>query len=118
VAAKEADQAEIKVQKQTQEDTAEVVLNSPEYPSTPLGLKRTHTLVKRISGKPPTPARSASALPQSLETSSPPPLPPSTALARLYTGKGGRESKRTSKGIALVAAVAVCAAVVGLCTRN
>jgi hypothetical protein len=40
----------------------------------------------------------APALPQSPETSSPPPLSPSTAPARLYTGKGGRERKRTSKG--------------------
>jgi len=54
-----------------------------------LGVKRT---------QPPTPGRAAPALSQSPEASSPPPLPPSTAPARLYTGKGGRERKRTSKG--------------------
>jgi hypothetical protein len=97
-AEKEADQAEIKARKQTQEDTTEVVPNSSGYPSTLPGRKRTRTLVKRTHGKPPTPARSAPALPQSPETSSPPPLPPSTAPARPYTGKRGRERKRISKG--------------------
>jgi hypothetical protein len=95
-AEKEVDQAEIEAR--TQEDTTEVVPNSPGCPFTPSGRKRTHTLVERTPGKPPTPARSAPALPQSPETSSPPSLPPSTAPARLYTGKGGRERKRTSKG--------------------
>ena len=70
--------------------------NSPG-PSTPLGRKRTHTLVERTPGKPPTPARAAPALPQSPEAFSPPQLPPSTSPPRLYTGKGGKERKRTSK---------------------
>jgi len=97
-AEKEADKAEMEAQKQAQEDTTEVVPNSPGCPSTPPGRKRTHTLVERTPGKPPTPVRAAPALPQSPETSSSSHLPPSTAPARLYTGKGGRERKRTSKG--------------------
>ena len=97
-AEKDVDQAEIRARKWTQEDTTEVVPNSPGCPSTPPGRKRTRTLVEKTPGKPSTPTRSAPALPQSPETSSPPPLPPSTAPARLYTGKGGRERKRTSKG--------------------
>jgi hypothetical protein len=97
-AEKEADKAEIEARKQAQEGITEVVPNSPGCPSTPPGRKRTRTLVERTPGKPPTPARAAPALPQSPEASSPPHLPPSTAPARLYTGKGGRERKRTSKG--------------------
>jgi hypothetical protein len=88
-AEKEADKAEIEARKQAQEGITEVVPNSPGCPSTPLGRKRTRTLVERTPGKPPTPARAAPALPQSPEASSPPHLPPSTAPARLYTGKGG-----------------------------
>ena len=97
-AEKEADKAEIEARKQAQEDTTEVVPNSAGCPSTPPGRKRTGTLVERTPGKPPTPARAAPALPQSSEASSPPHLPPSTSPARLYTGRGGRERKRTSKG--------------------
>src|SRR5438874_8733302 len=85
-AEKEADKAETEAQKQTQENTIEVMPNSPS-PSTPPGRKRTHTLVKRTPGKPPTPARAAPALPQSPEAFSPPQLPPSTSPPRLYTGK-------------------------------
>ena len=73
-----------------------------EYTYYPPGRKRTHTLVERTSGKPPTPARAAPELPQSptpvLPSSSSPPPPPSTAPAMVYTGRGGRESKRTTKG--------------------
>ena len=95
---KETDKAETETQKQIQEDIIEIIFNSPGYPSTPPGRKRTHTLIKRTPGKPPTPARAAPALPQSPEAFSPPQLPPSISPPRLYTGKGGREHKRTSKG--------------------
>jgi hypothetical protein len=67
-------------------------------PATPPQRKRTNTLVERTPGKPPTPARAAPTLPQSPEQSSPPPMPPSTAPAILYKGKGGRERIRTVKG--------------------
>ena len=76
-------------------DTIKVV------PITPLGRKRTHTLVERTPRKPLTPARAAPALPQSPEASSeaslPLQLPPSTAPAKLYIGKGGKKRKKTTK---------------------
>jgi hypothetical protein len=59
--------------------------------ATPPQRKRTNTLVKRTPGKPPIPVRAVPTLPQSPEQSSPPPIPLSTAPARLYKGKGGRE---------------------------
>src|SRR5205085_4156666 len=98
-AEREANRAEKQVRKQQhKEDTIKVVPKSLGHPSTPPGRKRTHTLVERTPGKPPTPARAAPALPQSPEQSSPPPAPPSTAPAELYKGRGGKERKRTAKG--------------------
>jgi hypothetical protein len=72
-------------------------------PVTPLQRKRTYTLVERTPSKPPTPARAALILLQSLGQSSSPPIPLSTAPARLYKGKGGRERIRTTKGTELKA---------------
>ena len=90
-AKKETDKAEIEVQKQVEENTIEVVSTiSP-------GRKRTYTLIKRTPGKPPIPDRAALVLPQSPEASLSFQLPPSTAPAKLYIGKGGKEHKKTSK---------------------
>jgi hypothetical protein len=81
----------------TPEKEVERVPDSPEHPSTPLGRKRTNTLVERTPGKL-TPARAPPALQSAPEPSQPASPPPSTAPARLYKGKGGRERTRTIKG--------------------
>jgi hypothetical protein len=62
-------------------------------PNTPLGRKRTHTLVERAPGKAPTSPRAAPA-PDPSESHY---LLPSTAPAVLYKGRGGKERKRTTK---------------------
>ena len=56
-AEKEADKAETEAQKQVEENTIKVV------PIIPPGRKRTHILVERTPGKPPTPNRATSVLP-------------------------------------------------------
>jgi hypothetical protein len=84
-------------------DEEERLLDTPERPTTPVQRKRTHTLVERTSGKPPTPGRLAPApalnpsRPPSPEESptAPSVLPPSTAPARLT--RVGRERKTTQK---------------------
>jgi hypothetical protein len=80
----------------TLEEKVERVPDSSERPSTPLNRKRTNTLVERTPGKL-TPARAPPALQSGPEPSQPAPLPPSTAPAILYKGKGGRERKRTTE---------------------
>jgi hypothetical protein len=82
----------------TPEKEVERVPDSPERPSTPLGRKRTHTLVERTPGKL-TPTRAPPALQSAPEPSQPAPPPPSTAPAILYKGKGGRERKRTQRWV-------------------
>jgi len=72
------------------------VSNSPERSSTPLGRKRTNTLVERTPGKL-TPTRALPALQSAPEPSQLAPPPLSTAPAILHKGKGGRERKRTNK---------------------
>jgi len=72
-----------------------VVLNDTSIDLLQSGLltNRTHTLVKKTPGKPPTPPSAASALGPSQSLS----LPPFTAPAVLYKGKRGRKRKRTTK---------------------
>ena len=62
-------------------------------PGTPPGRKRTHTLVNKTPGKPPTPARPP---PGRQQSESPPNIPPaSTAPARLT--RAGRPRIKTAK---------------------
>jgi hypothetical protein len=63
-------------------------------PNIPLGRKRTHTLVERTPGKPPTPPRAAPAL----DLTGPDYLPPSTAPAVLYKGKGREGVQEDNQG--------------------
>jgi len=67
-------------------------------PATPPQCTRTNTLVERTPGKPPTSARAVPTLPLSPEQSPPPPIPLSTAPARLYKGKGEGSAQGLSKG--------------------
>jgi hypothetical protein len=86
----------------------ELISNTPERPTTPVQRKRTHTLVERTPGKPPTTGRPAPGRPApspGLDPSQPPSPeasltalsapPPSTAPAKLT--RGGREKKVTKK---------------------
>jgi hypothetical protein len=84
---------EMAIQQGDKEEAAAQQADVQVVPNTPPGRKRTHTLVERIPGKPPTPPRAAPA-PDSSESHY---LPPSTAPAVLYKGKGGKERKRTTK---------------------
>ena len=84
---------EIAIQQADKEEAAVQQADVQVVPNTPPGRKRTHTLVERTPGKPPTPPRAAPALdPSGFHH-----LPSSTAPAVLYKGKGGRERKRTTK---------------------
>ena len=76
------------------EKEVERMPDSPERPSTPLGQRRTNTLVERTPSKP-APARAPPALQSAPEPSQPASPPLSTAI--LYKGKGGKERKRTNK---------------------
>jgi hypothetical protein len=85
IAEKEADKAE---QEACKDNEVEIILG------TPLGRKRTHTLVNRTPGKPLTPVRLPPGRQQSLE--SPPNVPPAlTAPARLT--RVGRPRVKTAK---------------------
>ena len=102
-----AEQAANKAKKEQARELApaveERVPDIPERPITPVQRKRTHTLVERTPGKPPTlerltlglaPGPSPSPSPEASLTA---PLvpPPSTTLARLT--RVGRERKATQK---------------------
>jgi hypothetical protein len=84
---------EIAIQQIDKEEAAAQQVDVQVVPNTPPGRKRTHTLVERTPDRPPTPTRAAPA-PEPSESHY---LPPSTAPAVLYKGKGGKERKRTTK---------------------
>jgi hypothetical protein len=77
-------------------EVIEVLSNCPEHPSTPIGRKRSITLVERTPGKL-TPGRAPPALQPAPKPAQSAPTPSSTSPDRLYKGRGGRERKRTKK---------------------
>jgi hypothetical protein len=85
----------------TSEKEIEQVPNSPERPSTPRPKENEYSVVRKTPCKL-TPARAPLALQSALEPSQLALPPPSTALAVLYKGKGGKggkERKRTTKAV-------------------
>ena len=74
----------------------EVLPSCPERPSTPIGRKRTITLVERTPGKL-TPGRAPPALQPAPEPAQSAPTPSFTSPDVLYKGRGGRVRKRTKK---------------------